>query len=436
LQCVLVVNKNKAEGEGWRTRLEKKGYLVLPECLDLSSMVHILMKEKVHAVICSAALINDDSLLVLNASLHFFPRIRIIIAGNVSTAQVLTKLTQVTVTKSLDTAVERLSDPKSAPSATVTDMQLKEHNLRLLLDDHYLSDEAATALLSQAFTWVPGYVVIGVSADSSYASVHNALERAAAEMKLHFVLQYRLDEFYIVIDHSPLMEFTLQTADNIRKRLFAETDSMFSIGISRMRNKASELYACRKEAARASKATHMLGQNSVIHIHYLDSNSIEYIYPEHKEKRLIEATMDGDVTLAFKMLDEIFNVFKSYSGLKQSLINKMMLRVIVNLNIAAASRVSVFERIQIDTLSLKNLFAVKSIAEGYDFLKKGIEEFASEMGAITDVSRDALFYKLSGVENTPDRAFEPAKSFNTTPCFINDAIYRNSGGDLFSFFNG
>jgi hypothetical protein len=220
--------------------------------------------------------------------------------------------------------------------------------------------------------------------------------------------------------------------------MFKETNAMFSIGISRARSKAHELYACRKEAARAFNSTYMFGYNSVIHIDFLDSNDIEYLYPNHKEQRLIEATMDGDVECAFKMLDDIFDVLRNCREPKQELINKIILGITINLNTAATARVLAFGRINMDTLSISKLLSSQSVEESYALLKKGIEAFANEMDDITAISRDAMFYKLTAAKNASKsiRISDLSKVLSTTPTFINTAINRNCGADIFSFFEG
>jgi hypothetical protein len=205
-----------------------------------------------------------------------------------------------------------------------------------------------------------------------------------------------------------------------------------------MRDKAHELYACRKEAARAFKSTYMFGNNCVIHIDFLDSNDVEYLYPKHKEQRLIEAIMDGDVKYAFKMLDDIFEVLKLCKDLKQELINKMVLGITINLNTAATSRLYAFGKINPEYLSIAKLLSAKTIDESYGFLKKGIEDFAKEMDDMTAISRDAMFYKLTAAKNAKKMISisDLSKILETTPSFINTAINRNCKEDVFSFFEG
>ena len=248
------------------------------------------------------------------------------------------------------------------------------------------------------------------------------------------MLPYRQNEFIIVVDRAPSKEYCIKVAADLRADLLRETNTMFSIGISRLRYNANEMYASRKEAERACAAIHMFGQNSVIHIDFLDSNEIEYIYPAHKEKRLVEAAMDGDKACALQMLDEIFAVLEACKGIKQSLINKMVLRILVSLNIAASSRVSAYEKMNLDSMSIKKLMAAKTPDAAYGFLKQGIIDFANEMDEITDVTRDALFHKLSVSKETPDSIDDLTQKLGTTLCFINTAIYKNSMSDVFNFF--
>jgi len=429
---VLVVNENSAEGAEWRKGFIKKGYTVLPECLNMSDVFYILTQEKVHVVICSGSMFNEDSIPLLEASQMYFPRIKIVLVGRIENDHLFSNLSNVALTKRFPTNLEKYCDRLAMYSINIK--LSAQQALSLLLDDNFLSGEDATTVLTQAIKLCPGFIVIFVRTDYTNDNVYKVLDDCIKEHKNTFLIPYRQNEFIIIVDNSPTDKYCAIVAAGIRAGLLKHTNTMFSIGISRMRDKAGELYACRKEAERACAATHMFGKNSVIFINYLDTNDIEYLYPAHKEKRLVEATMDGDTTGAIQMLEEIFDILKSRNELKQSLVNKMVLGILVKLNIAASSRVSSYEKMNLDSLSLKTLMAVKTIDEAHDFLKQGICDFAYEMDEITDVTRDAIYHRLSvSKENTASTADELAKNFGTTLCFVNTAIYKNNKSDVFSF---
>jgi hypothetical protein len=437
---VLVANRDKSEGKSWNSKLTENGLTIVAECSNLSDMVHLLMQERIDIILCSENLIDENAFLILKASAKYFPETKIITIGilkNQKSAEIF-EFSNVVNVKNFNTALENYC--KINPALTkkeIISQKSNEQNARILIDDHYLSQEDVTMLLEQTFKWVAGYTIIGVLVDSSCDDVLLALKNKAIEQDYAYVLQFKMNEFYVILDKSPTVERSMQLANDIRNRLFKETGAKFSIGVSRMRNKASELYACRKEAARACRATRTFGYNNVIHIDYVDSNDIEYLYPKHKEEKLIEATMDGDIDTAFKMLDDIFDIFRYSKNLKQGLVNKIILGIIVNLNIEATARVFVFEKINLDSLSLSKLLTSKSIDEAYSFLKRGIEDFAKEMDAFTDVSRDALFFKLTELRKSdyPISISDLTRELGTTVGFINTAINRNCNGDIFSFFD-
>lgn len=432
---VLIVNSDKNEGKMWSSQLAKSGANVILETQKLSAIVDVLVQEKLHMVVCSSNLINDDSANVLKLCIKFFPRIKIIIIGRVSYVSVLTKLTNVHIIQSFSADIKKYYSLPALPEITDNDRAVS-HKISLLLNDNYMTQEEAAVFFANTIENTPAYVVIGIFTHSRDGNIIDVLKTKAEEIGFLYAIENSPNECYVVLDKSPNPDFCFQTANAIRQLLFKETDEMFSIGISRSRYKASELYACRREAARACIATHMFGQNNVIHIDCLDSNDVEYLYPSHKEKRLIEATMDGDAQYAFRMLDEIFSVLRSCKNLRQSLINKMILGIIVNLNIAASSRVFAFEKIQLDSLSLKKLLAAKSIDEAYSFLKLGIQDFAGEMKAFTDVKKDALYHNLLDIRkqgNITDIE-SLANSLNTTIGFMNSAIVHNSDKNIFNFF--
>jgi len=398
----------------------------------MSDVFYTLTQEKVHVVICAGSMFREETIPLLESSQIYFPGIKIVLVGIIEKDYLFSNLSNVALTKWFPPELEKYCD-KHAMS--LVNVKLSAHQaLLLLMDDHFLSNEEASKILSQSTKLKPSYIAIFVRTDYTNDNVYKVLGNCIKKHNSTFLIPYRQNEFIIIADNSPTKEFCGTVAADIRAGLLKETNTMFSIGISRSRHKADELYACRKEAERASSATHMFGENSVIFIDYLDSNDIEYIYPLHKEKKLVEATMDGDTVFALTMLEEIFGVLKSREGLKQSLINKMVLGILVKLNIAASSRVSAYEKMNLDSLSLKTLMAAKTIEEAHEFLKQGICDFAYEMNEIIDVTRDAMFHKLSISKDTAiTTADELAKKLGTTLCFVNTAIYKNSKSDVFSF---
>ncbi|MCL2048391.1 MAG: hypothetical protein FWG87_06655 [Defluviitaleaceae bacterium] len=433
---VLVANQDKAEGAAWRSQVSKRGFTALPECDSLSEMVYLLTREKVHIVLCAANLIDNEALLTLKATDIFFPRVKlIIVGGDLRISPILSSITRVTLIKSVDSALKNCMT--AIPPEAVSDSEeIREQTLRFLLGNHFMPSEDAAVLLSRSFLWEPGYVIFNIAVDAYREETLKALKKAATELKITYVLPYDRDSFCLILDKSPSKEQAVSIANELRLSLLKETNAMFSIGISRMRMKTGDLAVCRKEAARACNATHVFGYNSVIHADCLGTSDIEYAYPKHKEQRLIEATMDGDTETATKMLDEIFEVFKARKDLKQGLINKIILGVIVGLNIAATSRANSLEKMNIDSLALSKLMAVKSVDEAYAYLRKGIFDFASEMDAITAVSQDALFYKLKELKSAGGGYVSDfAESLDTTKAFIAAAIRRNDGGDVFDYFD-
>jgi hypothetical protein len=433
---ILVVNGDKDEGKTWRDKLLKEKLTVLPECTGFSDMVNHLMRERVHIVLFSASLVADNRVFsALKPAMEYFLKVKLVIVGNMeqqTSAFLLLKRTNGSIAKDFDSALRDYCK-LFPPYVTKVETQIAQ-NVNFLLSDNFLSQEDAAVLLGP-FRWSSGYVVIGIHADSYYIEVYRALSKEAAKQDF-MVVQFQMDEFYAIIGESPTVQFATKLANDIRNRLFQETSAVFSIGISRIRHKAGELYASRREAARAFKATHLFGFNSIIHIDFLGSQNIEYLYPGHKEQKLIEAALDGDIDCAFAMLEDIFDVFESCKEIKQELINKIALKIIISLNTAATSWVFAFGKIDLGSQTLSKLVTATSIKEVHDHLKLAIEGFVKEMDDITEVTREALFYKLMAIKDAekPISISDLSQLLNTTPAFINTAIYRNCNKDIFTFF--
>ena len=220
MRNVLVVNQNISEGKAWREMLRKNGLAVLPECEGLSGMVHLLAREKVHIVLCAADLVNAEVIPVIKASVSFFPRIKVIIVGEVPKVRALAGITRVVLTKSIDTAVKACGEASPPSGSAPSSEKNGERSLRHLLGDHFITNEEAAMLFARSFQWTPGYAVLRVCADSYRGEVLRTLKKAAAELKLAYVLPCDADDFYIFLDKSPGKEHTLMVANDVRHRLF------------------------------------------------------------------------------------------------------------------------------------------------------------------------------------------------------------------------
>jgi DNA-binding NarL/FixJ family response regulator len=435
---VLVVNKDEKESLDWRTQLDRAGYHIVGESFTLSEMIYVLTQEKVNLVICSANLIKGNALNVLKAVMDFFPRIKIVVIGTLVYESLSNMSYNISFKKTFDCDLNKYySLPVEVKALLANEEKKNQHQkTAFLLGEHFLSPAETERLLTRTHpAWQPEYVVISILHDSFTSRIFSITSGLAAEIKNAYVVQPEFNETCLILENSPSMEKCFGAADLLRRYLLKETDAMFSIGISRSRKTAGELYACRKEALRAASSAHLFGQDSIVHINYLDTGDILYVYPKHKERRLLELTMDGNVPGALAMLDEIFEIIESRENLKQAFVNKIALGILVGLNISASAKVQELEKIQMDAASTGKLLAAKSVNDTYLILKESIEYFAAEMDAIIDVRREILFMEISKLKSKKkDITLDDlTKTFQTTAGFLNFAVMKNSGSDIFEF---
>lgn len=433
---ILIVNSNAMEAEDWRIQLENKGYQIVETCLELSTMVYLLTKERVDVVICAANVIKDEPNVVLESSREFFPRTKFVLIGNFPAGAMTKKLSGLSVKKTFDTNLDKYY---KSPLGTRRAEMYSTQQATVLLTDHFIPAEEAAQILARTVPALkPGYVVIYVTADIDFVHINHLLKSLTPKLNIPIMFQMYPGRHYFILGGSPTLEQCLSIGRALRLALLEETDAMFSIGISRMRKSAAELNACRKEAERASAAVHSFGQNSVIHIDYLDSDDFEYVYPWHKQNRLVEEAVDGNGIGAARLVDEIFAVLKAHPKCTPNLVSKVVLGIIVQLNIAGASRVASFDKVQGDTLSIKKLMQNRTVDEINTYLKEGILEFAKEMDTITDLKREALYMRMSLMKDDANTEFDIGQdlemTLNTTLNFANDAVFRNGGTDIYTFF--
>jgi hypothetical protein len=428
---ILVANNNTTEGKTWRDRLLSDGYHVTPLCPDLNALLRTLDSENIHIIVCGANLINHNAFAVLSAILDWYPRTKIVVVGRMADdykAKILNNLSDVVIRPMFGTDLERYW------KIPVFDAEFD--GLPLLLDEHFLSyDEAALLLQRIMPKWVSGYAVIAVAIEGHCSEAMAIITAITEEHKIGHAVGLKSGEICIVMDNSPTEEACFQLANAVRRELLKKTGVSFSIGLSRVRNTAAMLYVCRKEALRATSAKYIYGQNNVVHINYICENDLEYVYPEHKEKRLIERVMDGDKETALKLLDEIFDVIRKQNIVHQSVINKIGLSIMIRMNIAAISRAKILEQTQAEAMTGGKLLAAKTTEDVYIFLKAGIVQFADEIEALNDLRRDALYVRLSQMKAAGDNISiaDLTQIYRTTISFLNSAIIRNTDSNIFDF---
>ncbi|MDL2236560.1 hypothetical protein LJC56_01850 [Christensenellaceae bacterium OttesenSCG-928-K19] len=427
-KTVLVVNPREEERGEWKKRLTDSGYTVLDAGQYLSEMVRILSHAPVDYVVCSSELITGAVYEVLSQIHIFFPKVRMIVVGWIQLERALPNLAKVSFRNEFDSNLEegaycQMSLPPQRP----------EDILRLLLREHFLSGEQAAALLRDAGYTCNGELTVLVLNAKPYIP-YDILQKLPAEFaKGASVLMDAGEACIVLCDCGD----PLKTADALRVYLLENIDISFSIGISRSRKKVSELFISRREALRASLATHEYGLDSVVHIDYLDKKDIWYAYPHHKENRMIEYAMDGDAKQAIALLDELFSFLeKREEQLSERYIRSVGLRIWAGMGLAASSRLLAYETLQMDAMSFGKLVTSKNWQDMYAFLKEGILQVSLEMEAIQEVARDALYTRLSSLRAKGESPLpeELVGIFHTTIGFLNDAVTQNSKDTIFNFF--
>lgn len=440
LARVLVANNEKEENQMWRTMLSRSGYELLPDCYDLSTMVHLLARNEVDIAICSMRMVGDSAAQILKTCSHFFPRIRIVVIGPMVNRGMMLQMEDIIFRNQFGTDLVKYLRPQVDVKIDI--QKTVEQLLLLLLEENYLSHEEAFEFLNRVMPhWNPEFVVISIRSNDYGNEIYKIVNEISGELRPAYVMQMGLEEVCCILERSPSVEYCLAVAENIRYNLMQRTGATFSIGVSRSRTFADEMYACRKEALRAADATHHYGKNSVIHISYLDANDYMYSYPEHKERRMIEAVLDGDEAVAVQMLDDIFRILRR-GTIEQSIINKISLKVLVGIHMGVITKSTMFNKIQMDSLALSKLLAASTMDASYQFLRNVIHDLSKEMQDITELHMDALFMKLCKIkEDNKDPNAEAhvgledlTSVLQTTVGFLNTAVKKNTDSSLLEFF--
>ncbi|MCL2056086.1 MAG: hypothetical protein FWH02_02570 [Oscillospiraceae bacterium] len=430
---VLIVNKNRSECAKWAKMLSASGKNVVGQEYGLSGMTAVLCRRPVHIVVCSSLIISKNSHTVLQSAMRFFPRVKFVIVGGFFDTKDIPRLGNFVLKPSFDCELDGLF-----PFPTDAEENFAQNGLKLLLGENFLTSDEADSLLGQlAPNMAPDFAVISVLCDTPAAPLFPIIEGFAKTLPLALTAQVSLDESCIVSGSSPDAQKTIEIADGLRRALIESSNISFNIGISRRRGTAGELFACRREALQAASAYELYGRESVIHIDYLGDKDIWYLYPRHKEERMIDLAIAGSPQKALALLDEIIGFLKA-QDLRKQYTRKVAVRIWAELNLAVASRAPALETAQTDSMSFGKLFSGKSDEDVYSFLKKSIESFAAEMKALNDVRRDALFMRLESLKNEgPEIDISTlAARYHTTVCFLNDAIVKNSDKNIFNYFAG
>ena len=431
---IVIANEDRREGEQWKSQLLAAKCENVIYCDNISALVYTLSRENIHIVAVSVHMIKQDVSDILRSITTFFPRIHIVVIGNMPgerMAELLNGLENVAVRNVFSTDIIKYW--------SFPELLDQNEDLPYLLSEHFISDAEVMECYPEFIRYHSApYCVISVRiTTSSHAQALSEMVKEDGPLKKinAEVICMSPTEICIVLSRVKGAEVCYNCAISVRHLLLQSSDASFNIGISRIRERASELYVCRKEALRAATAHYQFGRDSIIHIEYLSENDFEYAYPLHKEKKMIEQAMDGNKEGALNMLNEIFVVLGWQRKVHPSLVNKVGLGIVVRLNIAAISRGKYFEMTQTEAMNHGSLFEAKTTEEVYAFLEKSISHFADEIDALYNLRKDALYMRLVDMKSsdTPIDIKNLADTFRTTIAFLNSAVTQNSTENIFDY---
>ena len=431
---IVIANEDRREGEQWKSKLLAAKCENVIYCDNISALVYTLSRENIHIVAVSVHMIKQDATDVLRSITTFFPRIHIVVIGNMPgerMAELLNGLENVAVRNVFGTDIIKYW--------SFPELLDQDEDLSYLLSEHFISDAEVMECYPdfRRYHSAPYCVICVKITTSAHAQALSEMVKEDGPFKKTKaeVICMSPTEICIVLSRVKSAEVCYDSAISIRHLLLQSSDASFNIGISRIRERPSELYICRKEALRAAAAHYQFGRDSIVHIEYLSENDFEYAYPLHKEKKMIEQAMDGNKEGALNMLNEIFVVLGWQRKIHPSLVNKVGLSIVVRLNIAAISKGKYFEMTQTEAMNHGSLFEAKTTEEVYAFLEKSISHFADEMDALYNLRKDALYMRLVDMRNSdnPIDLKELADTFRTTIAFLNSAVTQNSSENIFDY---
>ncbi len=436
---VVVANSNSAESVQWSKQLLIAGHNVIGECTDIPILIDFLSQHNVNMIMCSVNLINGDmAKRILKLALNFFPSVHIVLIGYMDLnfiPYLVRQMSNFTYKKIFNTDIESIYTPSQIP---IPDSLSEETTLKMLLSDHFYSNEKCAEILYKSMPSAePSYVVFCILTEAYSDLLYKEIAAFIKQYNVKLICNYSISEIYFVLDKVFDNDRIFAIADELRLHLLKKTNITFSIGCSRKCVNPAFLSSKRKEAYTAANSSFLYGRDSVVHIDYIDYNEFFYAYPKHKEEKMITDMLDGNTKSALVLLDQIFDFIRKSDSVDQITINRITLRIWSEMNIMASSRLKALSKTVMDTMPFGKILTIKTPEASYSMLKEGMIAFSTEMNDFYNIKRDALYLNLAKAKQKDKdiTISQLTKIFHTTVNFLNQALMQNTNHTVFEFFD-
>lgn len=232
----------------------------------------------------------------------------------------------------------------------------------------------------------------------------------------------RYDEVTVIIGGSLTIDEVIKLADNIRETIKKQTNFTVTIGIGDKVDKAKNIDVSYKQCKAALRHNFYLGNNSVIHINFIENNNkISYEYPLKKEELLVYETVNGNVNVALTLIDELYSTLKD-KKLPKDFLQKITLDIIVSINRYASELNIPFESFYSKEISIKELREQKSFEDSYNYLKSIVIKICAFIDELRIKSEQNIVSKLIAYIDTNPFENISIKKYsaivNTTPYYL------------------
>lgn len=238
----------------------------------------------------------------------------------------------------------------------------------------------------------------------------------------------RQDSITLILGAQREEKDSILLGEKLREEIEKQADFTVTIGIGRIVEKAKDIHVSYKQAKAALRHQFYLGDQSVIHINYVEPNNlISYNYPLKKEELLVFEIVNGNEKTSVELLNSLFEALSNKS-LPHGLLPKIILDIMVSVNRTASEQGIELEKFFSQHVLVKEIREKDSLEEAYKYSKQIILGICSFVQDLRKEKEKELFQKSKEYIHTfyhnPLSLKETSFFLQTTPKYLNQIFIQ------------
>lgn len=256
--------------------------------------------------------------------------------------------------------------------------------------------------------------------------------------ELGFCFINRYDEICFIITEEDNPEPLMDHCYAIQELLQETLNLRGTIGLGNTYSRPTFISVSYNQARAALGHNFYLGSGSVIHISYVaKTHDLAYYYPRNQEQRMIEATVNGNTSLALTILQKLYQALSLVDELPAHYFSLLVIDILVNINRTAAENDASIENFFKSYVRLNEINDIDSSEKAYEYLKDAIRGISDYQNNLRERSQeqllDDIMYYVSTYYANRISLKRAAEYLKTTPAYLERLIMDRHDKSFFDY---